>query len=359
MKVYVYPADEHGCGYYRMIWPAKALRDAGHDVNIIPPGVRGTHITATVSNSTGEMMRVNYPEDADVIVIQRPTHKYLKDMIPIIQGNGTAVVVDVDDHLAFIHPENPAYVAMHPRNASDHSWKNCEIACQRAAAVTTSTPSLFAFYARHGRGAVLRNCIPETYLFIDEDKDYGGFGWAASAQSHPGDLDVVGDAARKLTREGFKYYAVGPGFRVKEILGLDESPEAFGTIPIEEYPLEIARLKVGLAPLALTKFNEAKSWLKPLEYAATGTPSVIAPTSEYLRINKMGIGLVAKSPKEWYRQTKKLLTDVALYEDLRARGRGVASGLTYSIHAWRWMEVWEAALNHVRRGTTRWPEQRF
>jgi glycosyltransferase involved in cell wall biosynthesis len=357
MKVYVYPADEFGCGFYRLIWPAKALRDAGHDITIIPPGMRGTHITATVNNETNELVKVHYPDDADVIVIQRPTHKYLKDMIPLIQAKGTAVVVDVDDHLAYIHPENPAFTHMHPRGNADHSWKNCEIACARAAAVVTSTPSLFDFYAPHGRGAVLRNCVPGTYLLLDETKEYSGFGWAGSVQSHPDDLQVVGDAARKLVREGFKYYALGPGWKVKDVLGLDESPEAFGTIAIDEYPLEVSRLRVGLAPLALTKFNTAKSWLKPLEYAAVGTPCVMAPTSEYTRLHKEGVGLIARTPKEWYRQTKKLLTDESLYQELRAQGRAVASRHTYDINAWRWMEVWEAAVTHLRSGTIKWHQQ--
>lgn len=352
MRFYVYPADEFGCGYYRLIWPAKALRDAGHDVHIVPPGLRGTHITAEINKSTGEMARVIYPEDADGIVIQRPTHQYIKDMIPLLQAQGVAVIVDIDDHLAYIHPNNPAYVAMHPQNGGDHSWRNAEIACARAAAVVTSTPDLFTFYGAHGRGAVLRNCIPDVYLRIDEEKEYPGFGWAGSIQSHPDDLTVLGDAARKLTREGFRYYALGPGWKVQETLGLDEAPEAFGTIAIDEYPLEIARLRVGLAPLTLTKFNSAKSWLKPLEYAAVGTPSVIAPTKEYLEINKLGIGLVARNPKEWYRLTKKLLTDDATYTELREQGRATASTLTYSINAYRWLEVWEAAVRHVRTGTT-------
>lgn len=351
MKVYVYPADEGGCGYYRLIWPAKVLRAQGYEVEITPPGMRGTHITATTTHD-GELVKVHYPEDADVICIQRPTHKYLKEMIPLIQADGIAVVVDMDDHLSYIHPDNPAFAMMHPRNAGDHNWLNCEIACRRAAAVVASTPALFKYYAPHGRGAVLRNCVPTTFLTLDEDKEYPGFGWAGSAQTHPDDLNVVGDAARKLTREGFKYYALGPGYKIREVLGLDESPETFGTIPIQEYPLEISRLRVGLAPLTLSKFNDAKSWLKPLEYAATGTPSVIAPTSEYLELNKLGVGLVARTPKEWYRQTKRLLTDDAFYEEMRLRGRNVASTLTYDIHAWRWMEVWEAAVNNLRAGIT-------
>ena len=40
MKVHVYPADRHGCGHHRLIWPAEALMRQGHDITIIEQQAR-------------------------------------------------------------------------------------------------------------------------------------------------------------------------------------------------------------------------------------------------------------------------------------------------------------------------------
>lgn len=351
MRVYVYPADMFGCGYYRLIWPSKVLRALGCDVIIVPPSSRN-NVHGVIDKEKDEVIDVQYPPDADVVIIQRPTHKYLKAIIPLIRKRGTAVVVDIDDDLSCIHPENPTFAIMHPRQGWDHNWRNAEVACANATAVTVSTPALAQRYMPHKRGAVLRNCVPHTYLTLDEDKEYPGFGWAGSVQSHPDDLQVVGDAPRRLVREGYRYYALGPGYKIQSILKLDDPPEVFGTIELQQYPLELARLRVGLAPLNLTKFNTAKSWLKPLEYAACGTPSVITPTPEYVELSKLGIGRLARNPRQWYRETKALLTNDSLYAELREAGRAACLALTFEVNAWRWLEVWADALAFERRSTS-------
>jgi hypothetical protein len=40
-------------------------------------------------------------------------------------------------------------------------------------------------------------------------------------------------------------------------------------------------IHVGLVPLTRGPFNEAKSYLKGLEYAAAGIPFIATPTEEY------------------------------------------------------------------------------
>ena len=38
MKVYVFPADEAGCGHYRLIWPARILEQTyGDQIVVVPP----------------------------------------------------------------------------------------------------------------------------------------------------------------------------------------------------------------------------------------------------------------------------------------------------------------------------------
>ena len=40
LKICVYTADQYGCGHFRMINPARALIEQGHDVTILTPGER-------------------------------------------------------------------------------------------------------------------------------------------------------------------------------------------------------------------------------------------------------------------------------------------------------------------------------
>ena len=120
MKVYVFPADETGCGYYRMIWPSQVLKRQGHDITIIPPGIRNSGLRG-MTDAHGNLIDVKVPDDADVIVLQRITHKHLVTAIKLMRQRGISVVVDMDDDLSSIHPANPAFNAMHPTYGTHRS----------------------------------------------------------------------------------------------------------------------------------------------------------------------------------------------------------------------------------------------
>jgi len=351
VKVYVYPGDLHGCGHYRMIWPAMALQALGHDVVLVPPHARGGSLQAGV-NAAGEVVSVGIPEDADVIVLQRITHRHLIGAIEIMRAQGVAVVMDIDDDLATIHPENGAFAALHPRNAArpDHNWKNAQLACEASTLVTVSTPALLRRYGSRGNGRVVRNCVPASYLDIPHvDSDV--IGWGGSMHSHPNDPQVVGTAVARLQREGRTFRVVGPGTGVREALHLDVEPEKTGVLDLVDgsYPRGLAGLGVGIAPLADSRFNKSKSRLKPVEYAACGVPCVMSPRSDYVHVNDLGIGWVAHKPDDWYRQLRQLTSDEATRRELSEHGRDVARTLTIEGNAWRWLEVWDEAFKTERQ----------
>jgi len=346
----VYPADVYGCGYYRLIWPAKALRDQGHDIQIIYPSERSRHFQGSL-DVDGNMVNVSVPADAEVIVLQRITHKYLIDAIKILRKRGIAVVIDIDDDLASIDPSNPAFMQLHKRYGEnpEHNWMNAQKACEIASYVTVSTDALLPRYAPHGRGAVIRNHVPRRYLDVSHE-DSTVISWAGSTHSHPRDLDVVGIGVASLMDET-TYRQIGPVDGIREALRLPFEPEATGPKEIlREWPETLATIGIGIAPLADTRFNAAKSWLKPLEYSALGVPWVASPRSEYKRLHDMfGIGLLAEKPKHWTRELRKLVRDDALRKELSQRGREAAAQLTIEGNAWRWAEAWQAAYNIENR----------
>jgi hypothetical protein len=332
-----------------MIWPSEVLAAQGHAVHVVLPGERDRMMQGKMRGD--KMIDIGIPADADVIVLQRVTHRYLVQAIPLIRRRRVAVVVDVDDDLTCIHPANPAFALLHPNNGDrDHSWQNTLAAAEAATLVTVSTPALVRRYGRRDNAEVLYNMVPARMLDVPRN-DSDVIGWAGSVHSHPTDLQAMGPAPAQLIQVGYRWKIAGPVAGVHAALGVPETTEieSTGTIhDIYHWPLAVASLGIGVAPLADTRFNSAKSWLKMAEYAAAGVPCVASPRAEYVRINKLGVGWIAKTPNDWKTKLRTLADSADARAELSERGRFVMAEHTIEANAWRWMELWQRALARER-----------
>lgn len=354
MKVVVYPADSQGCGAFRMIEPGESLRRAGHDVHVVRTSDRKVRV-----HMNGEEV-VKVETEADVVVFQRVTNSRMAQAVAVLRKQGVAVVVDVDDDLTAIHPSNPAWDGLHPRNegrkmvggtVSMNSWRNLNAACRAATLVTVSTPALLPVYAAHGRGAVLDNYLYSAYDNLEhEDSDV--IGWPASFHSHPNDPDAVGGAIARLVGEGARFITRGDPTGAGNAFGLGSDPEGHG-VPIDGWPAAVAEIGIGIAPLADTKFNRSKSRLKPLEMCAAGVPWVASPRAEYSKLHALGAGVLADRPRTWYRELKRLRESPALRQELSEAGRAVAAANRLDDHSWRWLQAWERALSLQKKERAR------
>jgi glycosyltransferase involved in cell wall biosynthesis len=345
VKVVVYPSDRYACGHYRMVWPAEALAAQGMDVTVVMPGEE-TGIGGLKLD--GRVHLLSAP-DCDVAVFQRPARTLHADMIPLLRKKGVAVVVDMDDDLERIHPSNPAFRGMHPATSPDYNWANARRACRDATLVTVSTPALLPRYGDHGRARLIYNYVPGRYLGLSRDGRAASVGWAGSLHSHPGDLDEVAGTFARLQREGHELRFVGPPDGVGRKLGVELGEGAFtGDLELEDWIPAVSRLGVGAAPLADNAFNAAKSWLKPLEYSAAGVPWVASDIVEYRRLARLCGAPLARRPKEWYRELKRLLTDDGYRLTLSEMVREAAAGLTVEGHAHEWAEAWQEAMRFER-----------
>ena len=352
MKVYVLPADAHGCGHYRLAWPADVLIKQGMNITIVPPSKDTGFLVKLEDQEDGsqKLISVQIPDDADVIVLQRPAHMLQPQLIKMLRHHGVAVVVDMDDDMSSIHPENSAFNNYRHHSRTPYSWRTALECCRLATLVTTSTKTLQRVYAGHGRGRVLDNYVPATCLGY-EKPETGTFGWAGTTASHPNDLQVTGSTVRELTAEGYPFTVVGGKSKVKQALRLDADPTYTGTVELVRWIETIAQTyDVGMVPLAPTAFNTAKSRLKGIEHMAAGVPFVASPREEYRRLNReSGCGLLAERPKDWAQHLKRLLTDDTLRKEQAAMGKEYMQTQTYEANAYRWAEAWTDALE-IQRG---------
>lgn len=338
MRVRVFPADEGGCGHYRIIWPAQALAANGCDVEISSgiPAIWRDH------DGTSEMIGVA-DVDADVVVLQRPLQRHLADAVPMLQQQGVAVVVEVDDDFSCIPPGNAVHGQVHPTHNRDRNWHHLARACATADLVTVTTTALARRYGNHGRVRVLPNCVPARYLDIEAPPFERSVGWSGSIDTHPGDLEVTRGAVARIAADlGLDVRVVGTGRGVPEALGVT-GVQASGWLDIRDYPTQLAHLGIGIVPLAASAFNEAKSWLKGLEMAAVGLPFVASPTGPYRELHAHGAGDLAARPREWEAMIRRLATDDTYRREHQAAGRFVAEQWTIEGNAERWMEAWAVA----------------
>lgn len=348
MKVYVLPADVYGCGHYRLIWPANILQQQGVDVVVLPPKSGGGGFSATTTrDASGRevLTSVQIPEDADVVVIQRPAHPLQCQMAQLLRQNGVALVVDMDDDMSSVHPANSAFTMYRPNSATPFSYKWAAETCKVASLVTCTTKALARTYGAHGRVRVLDNYVPGGYLGIRAAPS-ATFGWAGTINSHPNDLQVTRPAAQTLIDRGYRFAGVGDGKGIRAALGVKAEPSFTGSVKLDMWAPTISEtFSVGMIPLAPTSFNTAKSRLKGIEMSAVGVPWVASPRDEYRRLAKeSGGGLLADTPKEWVAQLERLLGDVALWEEMSTAGREYMKTQTYETNAWRWVEAWNEAL---------------
>lgn len=349
MNVLLVSAGSDGCGYHRMTEPARAVLEADLGVDVIVR--RNLDVTAQPTVSGGWVLTHVDSAGADVVVMQRPTSPKAGPIIENLQAQGVAVVVEVDDLLSAVPADHASF---HSLVRGGEARRLAEF-CRMADLVTVSTPALAAEYGRHGRVAVIPNAIPRRIAELppayEQSRDAVTVGWTGTVATHPQDLFAVGSGVQQAldASERARLVILGQAHGAHEALGVREEPEQVPWLDsVDEYLAAVGdRFDVGIAPLRLDRFNEAKSWLKPLEYAARGVFPIGSPTSEYRRL---GVGRLAASPKDWARELRRAVLDDGWRTEQAALARQTVLERHLTEHtAERWADAWRTAADNRGR----------
>jgi glycosyltransferase involved in cell wall biosynthesis len=347
MRVLLARSGSIGSSYYRVNEPARAVAEADLGVEVLVREGIATVMHRGPDDAEPQVVEVD-ADGADVVVLQLPKTVAMLQIVRLLQAQGVAVVVEMDDLLTGV-----PYGHMAHRTLVRNGKGDIALQCAREAdLVTVTTPALLEEYARHGRGVVVPNAIPRRIAELppayERDPEILTIGWTGNVLGHPYDLQELGSGLQQAldrTRPNSRMLVLGQKWDLSTRLGLTTEPEEVSWLDdVDTYAARMGELfDIGIAPLRLDKFNACKSWLKPLEYAARGVYCVRARSGEYERL---GLGVPARAPKDWAKWISAGVEDADRRRTLAAAAREqvLASHLTEHT-AERWVAAWRTALD--------------
>jgi hypothetical protein len=315
-----------GSLFHRIAEPARAVTEAGLGVEVtVQHGLKTVMAPDPESPAAPLRVREVDAQGADVVVLQLPKTREMLDCLRLLQAQGVAVVVEVDDHLTALPPGHQGHDALIRKGIG----RIAEQCVREADFVTVSTPNLLALYGARGHGMMVPNAIPRRIAELppayEREPEQVTIGWTGTVGTHPYDLQEMGSGlpqALDRTRGRSRFTILGQGENAREMLRLAEDPvEIPWIMDVDGYAAAIGeRFDIGVAPLRIDTFNNCKSWLKVLEYSARGVFAVRSPSAEYERL---GLGFRAKRPRDWAAALTRAVEDADWRrEQAAAQSRG-------------------------------------
>jgi len=237
-----------------------------------------------------------------------------------------------------------------PNNNREHYFNIIE----KATALITSTPFLKEFYEKKHPGKpifLVRNGIDlDRWKMRNDHSGYlPTFGWVGATPWRSGDLEILNPGfGQFLENRRVKFHHSGSivnAPKVSKQIGMSDSIFTSEPMkPIMTYPEMFRKIDVGIVPLSNVEFNEAKSFIKGLEYAAAGIPFIASPSSEYKYFAEKGVGRIANNQLEWVAHAEELL-DPKIRKEERIKNRElVKEHFSMEQRGLDWEEVFDKIL---------------
>lgn len=257
-------ADFAGCGYYRIIKPFEAMREA----NLLDGKLSSTLLNVVELNRY----------QADSLIFQRRIDSEFHEWLAKISKHNHAFkIYELDDYL----PNIPL------KNHHRHEFSNDVKKMMRRTLsymdrfVVSTAPLAEAFKDLHHDIVVMPNRLSRDWWGkLQSLRNQGKkprVGWAGGS-SHTGDLEMIVDLMRHFADEvEWIFFGMCPP-KLRPWLH-----EYHHGVEIKRYPAKLASLNLdlALAPVEDNFFNTCKSNLRLLEYGACGIPVICSDVECY------------------------------------------------------------------------------
>jgi glycosyltransferase involved in cell wall biosynthesis len=318
-----------GCGYFRIKLPLEQLGAHGWKVHaqaFTPP--------AEVANYrliVGE--RLDRPQVLGAWRRLRQNHR---------------LAYEIDDNIWNVDVTNFSAYSVFTRYSVIDAVESSITASDLVTVTTEPLAEAVREHTNHPNVKVIGNYLPASVLTLERKRrDHVTIGYAGGS-SHAMDVSMVATTVRKVLDRD-------PSLRL-HIVGVDYRPtfghnHAYHTRWVDdpaEYCLSMGEnldFDIGLAPLAATRFNESKSHLKALEYAAMGIPVVASDFGPYPGFVVDGVtGFLVRSKSEWRDRIRELVADADLRESMGAKARELAAQHTIEGNWQKWAAAYQEVL---------------
>ena len=301
--------DKSGCGYWRMVVPARYMDEEKYHLECAEVEVV-----------------YDYLLEYDTIVVQR-VHNWAEFyVIEKLKRAGKRVVYDIDDDIFNIPPDNPASQIILP----DHQGAARAI-MNVADLITTPSEVIRERFGFPDKTVVIPNALDlddgypvlsgddaEDLDKISSPDEWRRILWQGSP-THAQDWFECAQAVDQVMEMNDDVRLTILGFLPPVVQSFveDESRpwwsarvefEPFSEVETYIQTTKHLRAEVALAPLTDHPFNAAKSALKFVEYSAVGAPCVASNVTPYKEVMRDGEnGRLASTPAEWLECIQMLL----------------------------------------------------
>ena len=279
-------------------------------------------------------------EDVDVVHVHRFSEPDMRRALRRLRDRGVAIVWDNDDDYGSSPLRARGAMSMQERQAGVASM------LELADLVTTTNAYLADRYRTWGAEevAVVENYIPPSYdadrHAVARSEDVVTIGWIGAGE-HFFDLREL-----ELRATFQRLLDAHPGVRFATVgmaLGLPaERCRHTRLVQYRDLAQHAASYDVGIAPIADTPFNRARSNVKLKEYAVMGVPWLASPIGPYAGLEEKQGGRLVPDDR-WYEELDRLVRDERTRRKLAKRA--LRWGTDQRIE--RNLESWEAVLQQA------------
>jgi glycosyltransferase involved in cell wall biosynthesis len=329
--------DPDGAGInYRATSPSHAVGQCGHEI-VLPP----------VDGRDAGWLPPETLASCDVVLVYRRFDDRTIAVLRRLARQGVGVVYDNDDDYRAIPKDAPGYRQLVGGPTMGAFGQILKMAKLATVVTATSQPiaDRYREYGVEGPIEVIPNMLLEGTV-RPHGVPHGSVvvGWVAG-WNHDTDAERLG-IAEALGRVLGKHEDV-----TVECIGVNlRLPERYRHqrfVPFGQLSQRIAGFDIGIAPLADTPFNRARSDIKVKEYAARGVPWLASPVTPYLPLGELEGGRLVEDGG-WFDAIDRLVRKHRERRRLSEAALAWAGRSTIQRTASHWEDVLLAAAEAAR-----------